>query len=92
MHIADAFLTPMVIMYSGTEYESQWRPRNAPTTLLRKPTLCSPCYNFRCPYNMECLDFTPQQVAAEAIKMLEIHSTPTGIYEPVQPVSSMMQE
>ena len=82
MHIADAFLTPMVIMYSGTEYESQWRPRNAPTTLLRKPTFCSPCYNFQCPYNMECLDFTPQQVVAEAIKMLETDNTPTGIYEP----------
>jgi lipopolysaccharide heptosyltransferase II len=70
MHIADAFLTPMVILYSGTEYESQWRPRSAPTTLLRRPTLCSPCYNFRCPYNMECLDFSPEEVAGEAVSLL----------------------
>jgi lipopolysaccharide heptosyltransferase II len=71
MHIADAFRRPMVVLYSGTEYESQWRPRSAPTTLLRRPTDCSPCYNFRCPYNMECLDIPPEEVVAQALHMLQ---------------------
>jgi ADP-heptose:LPS heptosyltransferase len=71
MHFADAFRRPMVVLYSGTEYESQWRPRNAPTRLLRRPTACSPCYRFQCPYQMECLDIPPAEVAAEALAMLQ---------------------
>ena len=31
MHIADACGTPSVVLYSGTELESQWRPRTRPT-------------------------------------------------------------
>ncbi len=70
LHMADALGRPMVIMYSGTEWESQWRPRSAPATLMRRETACSPCFAFRCPYNMECLDFEPEAVVAEALKML----------------------
>ncbi|MDQ4077193.1 MAG: glycosyltransferase family 9 protein [Chloroflexota bacterium] len=71
MHLADAFQRSMVILYSGTEYESQWRPRSAPTKLLRRPTDCSPCYRFQCPYQMECLDIPPTEVVAEALVLLE---------------------
>lgn len=71
MHIADAFNRPMVILFSGTEYESQWRPRHAPTTLLRRPTFCSPCYRFQCPYDLECLDIPPQEVVAESLPVLQ---------------------
>ncbi|MFB2879381.1 glycosyltransferase family 9 protein [Floridanema aerugineum] len=71
MHIADAFLKPMVVLYSGTELESQWQPRNAPTKLLRRFTECSPCYGFECPYQMECLDISPDEVVREAVKLLE---------------------
>src|SRR5439155_25243088 len=70
MHIADAFGRPMVILFSGTELESQWRPRSAPARLLRRPTPCSPCYSFRCPYNMECLDIPPEEVVAEALGLI----------------------
>jgi ADP-heptose:LPS heptosyltransferase len=70
LHMADALDRPMVIMYAGTEWESQWRPRSAPATLLRRETDCSPCFAFRCPYNMECLDFEPADVVAEALRML----------------------
>ncbi len=70
MHIADAFLRPTLVLYSGTEYESQWRPRSAPATLLKRSVPCSPCYNFHCPYNMECLDVPPEEVLAEASHML----------------------
>jgi ADP-heptose:LPS heptosyltransferase len=71
LHLADALQRPMVIMYSGTEWETQWQPRVAPATLMRRPTPCSPCFAFQCPYNMECLDFQPEEVAATALAMLE---------------------
>ena len=70
MHFADAFQRPMVILYSGTELESQWQPRTAPTKLLRRPTDCSPCYGFCCPYQMECLDIPPSEVVTEALNLL----------------------
>lgn len=70
LHIADAFERPMVILYSGTELESQWRPRNAPARLLRRPTTCSPCYAFECPYAMQCLDIPPEEVVSTAVELL----------------------
>ena len=70
MHLADAFGRPMVILFSGTELEEQWRPRGAPARLLRLPTDCAPCYAFRCPYQMECLDIPPRDVVAAALDLL----------------------
>ncbi|NLF63813.1 MAG: glycosyltransferase family 9 protein [Chloroflexi bacterium] len=70
MHLADALETPAVILYSGTELESQWAPRHGPHRLLRRPTSCSPCYAFTCPYNLDCLDFSPAVVVAEALQLL----------------------
>lgn len=81
MHMGDAFLRPMVILYSGTELESQWAPRNAPTRLLRRPTACSPCHAFRCPYNMECLDIPPDEVVSEVLAMLKRRKTAPGSHE-----------
>jgi ADP-heptose:LPS heptosyltransferase len=60
----------MVILYSGTELESQWEPRSAPAVLLRRDTSCSPCYGFTCPYEMECLDIPPAEVADAALRLL----------------------
>lgn len=71
LHLADALNRPMVIMYSGTEWETQWQPRAAPATLMRRPTPCSPCFAFQCPYNMECLDFAPEEVVEATLTMLE---------------------
>lgn len=71
LHLADALRRPMVIMYSGTEWETQWQPRVAPATLMRRPTPCSPCFAFQCPYRMECLDFTPEEVVQASMAMLE---------------------
>lgn len=70
MHIADALGRPMVILFSGTELEQQWRPRSAPSVLLRRLTDCTPCYQFRCPYQMECLDIPPDDVAEAAMRLL----------------------
>lgn len=71
VHIADATNTPSVILYSGTDLESQWQPRYSPTYLLRRPTDCSPCYAFICPYRMECLDISPKTVVNAGLKLLE---------------------
>lgn len=76
MHIADAFLRPMVILFSGTEYESQWKPQNAPTKLLRRLTDCSPCYQFTCPYQMECLDIPASEVVSAALELLSQNQQP----------------
>lgn len=71
MHIAEATGTPMVILYAGTELESQWRPRHTPSVLLRQETACSPCYAFECAHKMECLDIPAADVAAAAIDLLQ---------------------
>jgi ADP-heptose:LPS heptosyltransferase len=74
LHLADALGRPMVILFSGTEIESQWRPRRAPARLLRWPTDCSPCYAFKCPYHLECLDITPETVVNAALELLATQS------------------
>jgi lipopolysaccharide heptosyltransferase II len=70
LHIADAFGRPMVILYSGTEYIEQWQPRHAPARLLYRSTHCSPCYQFDCPYQMECLEITPDEVINASLQFL----------------------
>ena len=71
MHLVDALRTPAVVLFSGTELEGQWRPRDAPHRLLRRETWCSPCYAFVCPYNLECLDIPPEEVAEAGLSLLD---------------------
>ncbi len=70
MHLADATGTPSVVLFSGTDYESQWRPRHSPSRLLRRKTPCSPCYRFTCPYHLECLDISPREVVDAGLELL----------------------
>jgi len=70
MHLLDALRTPGVVLFSGTELEEQWRPRDAPHRLLRRETSCSPCYAFACPYNLECLDIPPEEVTEAGLSLL----------------------
>ena len=70
MHLADAFARPQVVLYSGTELESQWEPRRSARRLLQVPTPCSPCHTFTCPFSMECLDIDPDVVVAAALELL----------------------
>jgi ADP-heptose:LPS heptosyltransferase len=70
LHMADATHTPSVVLYSGTDLESQWQPRYSPTRLLRQPTPCSPCYRFTCPYHLECLDISPDEVVQAGLALL----------------------
>ena len=75
MHLADATRTPSVILFAGTEYESQWQPRSTAAQLLRQPTVCSPCYAFTCPYNLECLDIPPEDVVTAGLALLRLSAT-----------------
>jgi ADP-heptose:LPS heptosyltransferase len=70
MHLLDALRVPGVVLFSGTELEEQWQPRHAPHRLLRRETWCSPCYAFTCPYNLECLDIPPEEVAETGLSLL----------------------
>ena len=71
LHLADALGTPLVVLYSGTDYEEQWRPREVPATLLRRPTACHPCYRFTCPIDLPCLDIPAAEVVEAAECLLE---------------------
>lgn len=71
MHIADATRTPTVILFAGTELECQWQPRFAPVKLLRRPTVCNPCYAFSCPYDLECLDLPTETVIQAGLELLK---------------------
>ncbi len=78
MHIADATRTPTVVMFAGTELECQWEPRNGTSRLLRRPTECSPCYAFTCPYQLECLDIPPEEVVVAGMELLKIGTLGLG--------------
>jgi ADP-heptose:LPS heptosyltransferase len=69
MHLADAVGTPVVALFAGTEDEDQFRPRSVPAVVLRVPTWCSPCRQFRCPFGLECLDIAPGTVVAAAVDL-----------------------
>ncbi len=70
MHLADAVRTPEVVLFSGTDYEEQWRPRSTMARLLRRSTPCHPCYLFECPIGLPCLDIALEEVVAEAEVLL----------------------
>lgn len=71
MHLADAMKTPEIVLFSGTDYEEQWRPRTTSSRLLRRETACHPCYLFECPIQLACLDISPEEVLEEVETMLE---------------------
>jgi ADP-heptose:LPS heptosyltransferase len=64
MHLADALEIPVVALFAGTDLESQWRPRFTRHTILRRETVCHPCYLFDCPIGQPCLDIPASEVVA----------------------------
>lgn len=70
LHLADALGAPVLALYSGTDHESQWRPRSTRHALLRRPTPCHPCYLFECPIGQPCLAFSPAEVVEAAGALL----------------------
>lgn len=76
LHLADAVGTPLVVLYAGTDLESQWRPRFTSHRLLRRETPCHPCYRFDCPIGQPCLDIAPEEVVAEVMRLLAAGGRP----------------
>jgi lipopolysaccharide heptosyltransferase II len=70
MHLTDAVDRPQVVLFSGTDLESQWEPRRAPARLLRRPTPCAPCYRFDCPFDLACLDIPAEEVVGHVLDLL----------------------
>jgi ADP-heptose:LPS heptosyltransferase len=70
LHLADAFGTPVVALYSGTDLESQWRPRTVPHRLLRVETPCHPCYLIECPIGQPCLDIAPETAVGAVLELV----------------------
>ncbi|HEX2691065.1 MAG TPA: glycosyltransferase family 9 protein [Kofleriaceae bacterium] len=79
MHLADAVDCPQVVLFSGTDLESQWRPRRAPTRLLRRATPCAPCYLFDCPIGLPCLDIPPEEVVGHVLDLLPLGDRSGGV-------------
>ena len=77
LHLADAFARPVVALYSGTDRESEWGPRQAPARLLRIETFCAPCRRFDCPYAMACLAIEPELVVDAGLELLAITTATT---------------
>jgi len=75
LHLADALLTPIVVLFSGTDLEEHWRPRYTPAAVLRIDTPCHPCHRFDCPIGLPCLDIDPETVVAAAEDLIGMRTT-----------------
>ncbi|MCL5026235.1 MAG: glycosyltransferase family 9 protein [Chloroflexi bacterium] len=77
MHLAEAFRTPSVVLFSGTDLVSQWAPRRLPSRILQRPVSCSPCYASTCARDdMRCLEFSTHEVVTAALEVLSETATP----------------
>lgn len=70
LHLADAYATPSVVLFAGTELLAQYAPRAGHATVLSRPVSCSPCRSFSCPYAQECLAVPPEQVVGAVLARL----------------------
>lgn len=68
-HLADALGRPVVVLFGGTERVPEYAPRFFRSAVLRIPTVCSPCRQLSCPYELECLDLPPEEVARHALRL-----------------------
>jgi ADP-heptose:LPS heptosyltransferase len=78
LHLADALGTPVVVTYAGTERLIDMQPRSTRAVPLGRKVPCSPCRQFRCPYEQQCLDIDPADVAAAVLRLVpqrEAHLT-----------------
>jgi ADP-heptose:LPS heptosyltransferase len=79
MHLADAVRAPLVTLFAGTELLEEYAPRSTRATVLRRPTWCTPCRTFTCPYAQECLDVTPAEVVSAATAIARRRPAPRSL-------------
>ena len=72
LHLADALRRPVVALYSGTDLEAQWAPRQTASVVLRRDTDCHPCYAMSCPFALECLDVDPAEAVGAGLALLDV--------------------
>lgn len=72
-HLAAAMGTPSVVLFSGTNQVSQWRPWGEHVSVLSHPVACSPCHRQRCPLaDHPCMtNLLPRDVADLVSRRLE---------------------
>jgi ADP-heptose:LPS heptosyltransferase len=83
VHLADAVRTPVVCLFSGTDRESEWTPRDTPAVLLREPTTCAPCRRFDCPIGLPCLDIAPADAIEAVVALLDGRQVADRANEPL---------
>jgi ADP-heptose:LPS heptosyltransferase len=88
MHLADAVGTPTVALFAGTELVEQFRPRSVPAAVLGVPTTCSPCRQFTCPFQHECLDVPPDAVTSAVLELVGFRIVGAGAGRPRTPTGS----
>ena len=74
MHLADALRVPVVTVFSGTDREAEWAPRDTASRTLRRSTTCAPCRLFSCPIDPDvppCVDVPADEVADAALALLD---------------------
>ncbi|MGH7098148.1 MAG: glycosyltransferase family 9 protein [Stellaceae bacterium] len=73
-HLAAAYGTPTLAIYSGSHQPQEWGPRGARARAVTAPVACSPCGYERldqCPHDHLCMRLiAPEAIAAEAVRML----------------------
>ncbi len=69
-HLAAAAGVVSVILFSGTNRASQWRPWSRRSLIVRRPTPCGPCHQKNCPiFNHPCMSFiSPDRVYRAAYR------------------------
>ena len=74
-HLAAAYGTPTLAIYSGSHQPQEWGPRGAQVRAVTAPVACSPCGYERldqCPHEHLCMRLiSPEAIAEEALRMLK---------------------
>jgi heptosyltransferase-2 len=66
MHVAAARKVPVVALFGPTDWPST-KPWQAPSTLVRHPVPCSPCFLEKCPIHHPCMDGIEAYAVAQAL-------------------------
>ena len=80
-HLASVVGTKSIVLFSGTNRASQWRPWSKAAIGLRKRVSCSPCHQKLCPIaSHACMTgISPERVLKTAVWWWKRGQKPTGI-------------
>ncbi|MCP4363828.1 MAG: glycosyltransferase family 9 protein [Planctomycetes bacterium] len=61
-HLAAAVCTPTVVLWSGINDPTQWRPYGTNVRIVKRDVPCAPCYRSKGCEHMTCMDISPDDV------------------------------